>query len=1150
MTRSSRREGSGEGAAPAAPGTSRRVAPGKVTATQRLPAGRRDGGAPAPSVSAAGADGESAASVQLQADDPFALHLLPAEDVARVAAAGTQGPGSTLPHGDQLQASFGRHDLSGVRAHVGGAAADAAGQIGARAYATGSDIAFAEPPDLHTAAHEAAHFVQQRAGVQLYGGVGQAGDRYEQHADAVADAVVRGESAEPLLDQMAGAGVAAPAVQRQEGGQRSGAGAARSSDVGTAATALREAVELAELGLARRRTFPDADVVRVNAAVKALADALHTHGGKLAKTDDKALDQAMSAAYALANALTIGEHARPKLGHELRETLAGLQRLVDDPRNDEPSRTPAELIPVAADSLAKLRVARVHVAERILDYPSADLHALDQAITETSGWVTTLSGAGGTRSAQRLSRAVTDQASVLAQVIPELEGFLAQPLTESSDAVVHALVLALAHSTKRSDKARRTAELAKRTRRKQRFDAPRSVIEGSDDRVAELGQFDKREGRRAQREQDRLEGRVAQLEKRVATGGTVSGVERDELLVEAREHDYRTHVRVLELQLRDTASGLDQLDDGFTGGVNRYSNEIPELVSDLRGMARVAAAAIRGYQERVALIEAAASEIDDDAQRRGEIARDKLAALDWMAQFIADHVQNARLEKRLKDAMAAAERAQTRLFIANLLTTIAMTLAGNLAASAARGVAEGAWLARAGAAGGDAIAVGRTAKIVGTVAGAAVDVGVNSVGQKLALGDKRSFLDVMAANALTGLAVHAVQVHFVKIEHLVDDVAATASAWQKLATHGKKLAASLPELSMGMIVGAATDHAYTKARGYETPPADPDAMVSEWMAQGAAIAIGRHVAAHSQAFKTLSARLQGGARTYAHARVLAMDLDVRAAGVMRTGDIAHAQAVLAQYETLLAIERAMIANELEAAHPNRRLAEDTLEDASPRPRREAGEDADEPERLPRTEPDRDPRSPEGCATTRPPSRRASPATTRSSGTPPARRTASHSCSASCAATSRRSRSSAGSRRVTSTPAHASGVWASSARSTSSSPASTARSTGARSMASSPSGIPTRSMVIACNVRPDSASTSGSWLLGRMPRTSTLPWCSPHRATSSSRLSADCLGTRSRCLTSTSVAARSCSPRRSRRAGHKSCSSWSARRTWEPTTVAP
>jgi hypothetical protein len=46
--------------------------------------------------------------------------------------------------------------------------------------------------------------VQQRSGVHVAGGVGQAGDRYEQHADEVAQRVVRGESAEALLDELTG----------------------------------------------------------------------------------------------------------------------------------------------------------------------------------------------------------------------------------------------------------------------------------------------------------------------------------------------------------------------------------------------------------------------------------------------------------------------------------------------------------------------------------------------------------------------------------------------------------------------------------------------------------------------------------------------------------------------------------------------------------------------------------------------------------------------------------------------------------------------------------------------------------------------------------------------------------------------------------
>src|SRR5687768_1181912 len=156
--------------------------PGKRTLTQNLPVQRR---------------GEGASSAQVQ----------------DIASRGVAGADAGLPHGEAIQRSFGAHDVSHVRAAVGGEGGAAAQAIGARAYATGDRVAFDGAPDLHTAAHEAAHVVQQQAGVQLAGGVGAAGDTYEQHADAVADAVVAGRSAEALLDGMAGGGGGA-AVQR------------------------------------------------------------------------------------------------------------------------------------------------------------------------------------------------------------------------------------------------------------------------------------------------------------------------------------------------------------------------------------------------------------------------------------------------------------------------------------------------------------------------------------------------------------------------------------------------------------------------------------------------------------------------------------------------------------------------------------------------------------------------------------------------------------------------------------------------------------------------------------------------------------------------------------------------------------------------
>lgn len=130
-------------------------------------------------------------------------------DVHAAAASGVKGSGGSLPFASQIQKAFGRHDVSSLRAHTGGAAQSAARSIGASAYASGSDVAFGGAPDLHTAAHEAAHVVQQRAGIDVAGGVGKAGDRYEQNADAVADRVVRGTSAEDLLGPVEGGGASA-----------------------------------------------------------------------------------------------------------------------------------------------------------------------------------------------------------------------------------------------------------------------------------------------------------------------------------------------------------------------------------------------------------------------------------------------------------------------------------------------------------------------------------------------------------------------------------------------------------------------------------------------------------------------------------------------------------------------------------------------------------------------------------------------------------------------------------------------------------------------------------------------------------------------------------------------------------------------------
>lgn len=139
------------------------------------------------------------------------------DDVHAAAARGTSGAGGALPHSGKIQESFGSFDVGGIKAHTGGTADSAAKDMGAHAFASGNDVAFASgKADLHTAAHEAAHIIQQSSGVNLAGGVGSVGDKYERHADAVADKVVSGQSAEGLLADMSGG----PTTQMKQAAQK------------------------------------------------------------------------------------------------------------------------------------------------------------------------------------------------------------------------------------------------------------------------------------------------------------------------------------------------------------------------------------------------------------------------------------------------------------------------------------------------------------------------------------------------------------------------------------------------------------------------------------------------------------------------------------------------------------------------------------------------------------------------------------------------------------------------------------------------------------------------------------------------------------------------------------------------------------------
>jgi hypothetical protein len=109
------------------------LAPGKRTLTEQMPVQRREGATPPGAESGTSATvPPTPASLPAAASRPlqmlFGFRPAPASthDPHQIAGEGLSGSAQALPHLAPIQRSFGRHDVSGVSAHVGGPAAMAA----------------------------------------------------------------------------------------------------------------------------------------------------------------------------------------------------------------------------------------------------------------------------------------------------------------------------------------------------------------------------------------------------------------------------------------------------------------------------------------------------------------------------------------------------------------------------------------------------------------------------------------------------------------------------------------------------------------------------------------------------------------------------------------------------------------------------------------------------------------------------------------------------------------------------------------------------------------------------------------------------------------------------------------------------------------
>lgn len=139
-------------------------------------------------------------------DAPEEVESVPAINTTMVSRLASLGGSTNYPHVDRIQNSFGKHSIHLTKAYINDRATAANKALGAKAFTLDESVAFAEYPNLWTAAHEAAHVVQQRFGLQRSSKIQYESDPLEAQANQVADIVSRGSSAESLLDQLTPSG--------------------------------------------------------------------------------------------------------------------------------------------------------------------------------------------------------------------------------------------------------------------------------------------------------------------------------------------------------------------------------------------------------------------------------------------------------------------------------------------------------------------------------------------------------------------------------------------------------------------------------------------------------------------------------------------------------------------------------------------------------------------------------------------------------------------------------------------------------------------------------------------------------------------------------------------------------------------------------
>lgn len=647
----------------------------------------------------------------------------------------------------------------------------------------------------------------------------------------------------------------------------------------------------------------DQPQVEVAKALRALAAAIDHAPPTLTPSDQAAIERALRAAE------TYGRMHGPGPGRAVHDPLLAVQGAAQRHGFTIDVITAAAISDDAAD-LSKddqrdLTARSVRQVDRARDQLrawglDAEADALGRGAVLMNWGANTAGGLSdeGRRRAVLQSRTLFEAAGEIDAHIAMAEAAGAGPGT-AERRVFAKVVSAYAHAMARSAVDPDPLAAARLEKQRLPLNLTRASLAEGRASLESLRELDPGQARAADRAYDRADKQVHELDGRMHAGKPVDAADVADVAITARELSFRNRVLTMEAQLESLAQAATKADEGWVAYfANHFAIDFKELPGKLREQRAFMAGFRTNHNRNVA---DATAKIDepDPTLRELKVIEARKASLEFIENHLADYLKTQRLQQMLEGAIHAIEDAGTRAIVTQLIaqTVLAIAMsagAGVVAAAVGRVAATGAAVAMDGVVA--AANAGRIANVAGVVAQVATDAALNTAGQKLLLGDQASWTAAFTANAAVSAALAPLSGMFARWgSGVAETEIRTAQLW---ATRGKMVLRAGVAMTYEMVAAAAVEYVVKRAQ-HEKAQALDERTATEWLLQGAAMAVGRAI---SQRLTRLSERYPAVAERAVYTPAQIERARALAAAAEATGTTAAAQDAAAEYHRLLEAE--------------------------------------------------------------------------------------------------------------------------------------------------------------------------------------------------------------------------------------------------------